>query len=68
MDFVYVFDEIRCINFLKVCKPDIYVKGGDYTLETLNLEEKQSLVENKSIIKFIKFKFDVSTTNIIKKL
>lgn len=68
VDFVYVFDEIRCINFLKVCKPDIYVKGGDYTLETLNLEEKQSLVENKSIIKFIKFKFDVSTTNIIKKL
>jgi len=68
VDFVYVFDELRCVNFLKISKPDIYIKGGDYTLETLNEEEKKSLTENKSDIKFIKFKHDISTTNIINKL
>jgi D-glycero-beta-D-manno-heptose 1-phosphate adenylyltransferase len=68
VDFVYIFDELRCVNFLKISKPDIYVKGGDYTIETLNSEEKQSLTESKSDIKFVKFKYSISTTNIINKL
>jgi len=66
--FCICFDELRCVNFLKISKPDIYIKGGDCTLETLNEEEKKSLTENKSDIKFIKFKHDISTTNIINKL
>jgi len=68
IDFVYVFDELRCVNFLKISRPDIYVKGGDYTIETLNKEEKQSLIECGSDIKFVKFKFDLSTTGILNKL
>jgi D-beta-D-heptose 7-phosphate kinase/D-beta-D-heptose 1-phosphate adenosyltransferase len=68
VDFVYVFNELRCTDFLKISQPDIYVKGGDYALDTLNNEEKQILIENKSDIKFIKFKFDISTTNILSKI
>ena len=65
VDFVYMFDEVRCVNFLKMSRPDIYVKGGDYTLETLNKEELVSLTECGSVIEFVNFKFDISTTRIL---
>ena len=42
---VFIFPEKAATNFLTLAKPDIYVKGGDYTLETLNPEER-SLVES----------------------
>ena len=30
-------------KFLSAAKPDIYVKGGDYTLETLNQDERRAV-------------------------
>ncbi len=68
VDFVYIFNEVRCVDFLKMARPDIYVKGGDYTLETLNKEELVSLTECGSVIEFVNFKFDVSTTEILRSI
>ena len=65
VDCVYIFNEVRCVDFLKMARPDIYVKGGDYTLETLNKEELVSLTECGSVIEFVNFKFDISTTRIL---
>ncbi|MCX8109291.1 MAG: adenylyltransferase/cytidyltransferase family protein [Verrucomicrobiae bacterium] len=45
VDAVCIFNEINALNFLKLAQPDIYVKGGDYTLDTINQEERR-LVEN----------------------
>lgn len=42
---VCIFRETRATDFLKLAAPDIYVKGGDYTLATLNPEERE-VVEN----------------------
>jgi D-glycero-beta-D-manno-heptose 1-phosphate adenylyltransferase len=44
VDGVCIFNEKRASNFLAHARPDIYVKGGDYTLETLDQEERR-LVE-----------------------
>ena len=44
VDGVYVFPETTAVNFLALVKPDIYVKGGDYTIDTINQEERR-LVE-----------------------
>jgi rfaE bifunctional protein nucleotidyltransferase chain/domain len=44
VDAVCVFQERSAARFLERAQPDIYVKGGDYTLETLNSEER-GLVE-----------------------
>jgi len=41
VDAVSTFDEKSAANFLKVAQPDIYVKGGDYTLESINQEERR---------------------------
>jgi len=48
--------------------PDIYVKGGDYTVETLNPEERQVLQEANSEIIFIPFVDGYSTTGTIDRM
>jgi D-glycero-beta-D-manno-heptose 1-phosphate adenylyltransferase len=42
---VFVFGERDAAEFLRSVQPDIYVKGGDYTLETINQVERR-LVES----------------------
>ena len=44
VDAVCIFEERSAARFLALAQPDIYVKGGDYTLESLDPEER-SLVE-----------------------
>lgn len=39
VDQVVVFDDLRADKFLAAVQPDIWVKGGDYTLETLDAQE-----------------------------
>ena len=38
-----VFPEKRANNFLRLAKPDVYVKGGDYTPETLDAGERAAV-------------------------
>ena len=45
VDAVHVFPELDARAFLKSVKPDVYVKGGDYTLETINQDERRLLEE-----------------------
>jgi len=35
VSFVTTFDEPTPCELLKLCRPDVYVKGGDYDMETL---------------------------------
>ncbi|MEP6663220.1 MAG: D-glycero-beta-D-manno-heptose 1-phosphate adenylyltransferase [Verrucomicrobiota bacterium] len=45
VDAVFIFPERTATLFLSEAEPDVYVKGGDYTLETLSQEERRA-VEN----------------------
>lgn len=45
VDAVCIFPERSAARFLETVQPDIYVKGGDYTVETLDQEERR-IVEN----------------------
>jgi rfaE bifunctional protein nucleotidyltransferase chain/domain len=40
---VCLFPEVDAVGFLEKARPDVYVKGGDYTIETINQEERRSL-------------------------
>jgi len=64
VDFVIIFDENSPANLLDELKPDIYTKGGDYTIETL--PEAKTILKNGGKIEFIDFVEGKSTTNIIK--
>ena len=41
---VCIFTDKTALRFLESAQPDIYAKGGDYTLETMNQQERR-LVE-----------------------
>jgi rfaE bifunctional protein nucleotidyltransferase chain/domain len=38
---VCIFQEVDACRFLAYAEPDVYVKGGDYTLDTLNPAERR---------------------------
>ena len=65
---VCIFPEVRAIEFLRVAQPDVYVKGGDYTLETLNQEERKVVEAAGGRIVFIPFVPGKSTTGLIEKI
>jgi rfaE bifunctional protein nucleotidyltransferase chain/domain len=65
---VSIFPEVRAIEFLRAAQPDVYVKGGDYTLETLNQEERKVVETGGGRIVFIPFVPGKSTTGLIEKI
>jgi len=68
VDQVIIFDSIDCRGFLKGVRPDIYVKGGDYTIDTLPECEKETIFSVCKEIKILKKYDSLSTSQIIEKL
>ena len=67
VDGVIVFRSSRCDRELAALKPDVYAKGGDYTVESLDPSERAALLEAGSDIRFIPFVPGYSTTGTLKK-
>jgi rfaE bifunctional protein nucleotidyltransferase chain/domain len=65
---VCIFAERTATRFLAAAQPDIYVKGGDYTLETLNQDERRTVEQAGGRIILIPFVPDRSTTALLKKI
>lgn len=65
---VGVFAEKRAVNFLSAVQPDIYVKGGDYTLETVDQDERRAVESAGGRIVFIPFVPGKSTTGLVAKI
>ncbi len=40
VDYITIFDTPRVTEIIEAIQPDVYGKGGDYTLETLVAEER----------------------------
>jgi D-beta-D-heptose 7-phosphate kinase/D-beta-D-heptose 1-phosphate adenosyltransferase len=68
VDHVVIFDEPRVTDLLADVRPDVYVKGGDYTLETLNREEMAVVERLGARVKLIPMVPGFSTTGILQKL
>lgn len=69
VDEVIIFDEIDACEFLKKVKPDIYTKGGDYSLEEIkNWPEYKTALELGCKIELIDFVDGKSSTKIIETL
>lgn len=66
VDFVIIFNEDTPSDILAQIKPDVHVKGGDYTEETL--PEAAVIKDGGGRIEFIPLVEGRSTTNIIKKM
>jgi rfaE bifunctional protein nucleotidyltransferase chain/domain len=68
VDAVTIFPAVRATEFLRAVQPDIYVKGGDYTVSSLNAEEAEALRACGALIEIVALVPGKSTTNIVKKL
>lgn len=68
LDGVCLFTEPTATRFLSLAQPDIYVKGGDYTLETLNQDERKAVEKAGGKIVIIPFVPGKSTTGILQKI
>lgn len=66
IDYVVVFHEDSPVNLLREMQPDIYVKGGQYTMD--NLPEAPVLRELGVDVKFIPMVEGRSTSSIIEKI
>jgi len=65
---VCIFAERTATRFLAAAKPDIYIKGGDYTLDTLNPEERKAVEQAGGQILIIPLVPGKSTTDLLRKI
>lgn len=65
---VCIFSERTATRFLAVAQPDVYVKGGDYTLNTLNPDERRAVESAGGRIVIIPFVPGKSTTVMLAKI
>ena len=65
VDFVTIFEESRATRLLSQVRPHVYVKGGDYTLETLDAEERAVLLGIGARIEFVPMVAGRSTTRLV---
>jgi D-glycero-beta-D-manno-heptose 1-phosphate adenylyltransferase len=68
VDGVCIFSDKSAMKFLSAAQPDIYVKGGDYTLDTLNQEERRTVESAGGKIVIIPLVPGKSTTALLKKI
>jgi rfaE bifunctional protein nucleotidyltransferase chain/domain len=65
VDYVLTFNDTRCTDVIEKIAPDVWVKGGDYTLETLDAGERSVAERVGAKIKILPLIHGYSTTNTI---
>lgn len=68
VDGVCIFRERQATRFLDHAQPDIYVKGGDYTLDTLDQDERRHVEGMGGKIIILPFVPGKSTTATLEKI
>lgn len=66
VDYVTIFDEPTAAEIIEIIRPDVYVKGGDYTIATL--PEAEIVRGYGGRVEFIDLVPERSTTRVIEKL
>ena len=67
VDYVVIFDTERVTDIVHAVRPQIYAKGGDYTVDRLNAEERWALGEVGADIHILPLVPGKSTTAMLEK-
>ena len=68
VDAVVVFGDERATSLIDAIQPHVYAKGGDYTVESLNREERAALEHAGAEIRILPLVPGRSTTSTINKM
>lgn len=66
VDYVCIFDEDTPLELIKIVKPDVLAKGGDYTID--KIVGADIVLQNGGKVEIIPLLEGYSTTNIVRKL
>jgi rfaE bifunctional protein nucleotidyltransferase chain/domain len=68
VNYVTIFSEKRATNFLRAAQPAVYAKGGDYTADTLDPDERAVLDKFGTRIEIIPFEKGYSTSDLLTRI
>jgi rfaE bifunctional protein nucleotidyltransferase chain/domain len=68
VDLVTIFPDTLATRFISASMPAIYVKGGDYSSETLNPQELAALKDVGTEIRIIPFEKGYSTSSLMEQV
>jgi rfaE bifunctional protein nucleotidyltransferase chain/domain len=68
VDHVVVFRSRRVTPLLRRLRPEVYVKGGDYTLDTLDQEERRAVEKAGGRVRVLPVWKGWSTTGILRRI
>ncbi len=68
VDAVTIFEEPDARAVLELLAPEVYVKGGDYTLETINQDERRLVEKLGGRVLILPGVPGLSTTGLLKRL
>ena len=67
-DVLFVFRQPRLTREISALRPDIYAKAGDYSLESLDADERTALQAAGTEIRFLSFLPGFSSTDLIRRI
>lgn len=68
VDAVCIFPDRTALRFLSTVEPDVYAKGGDYTIDTINQEERRLVEKLGGKVVVLPVVPGKSTTSILEKI
>jgi len=68
VDLVTIFQQTRATKFLAAVRPSVYVKGGDYTSNNLDEEERAILNKIGAEIRLVPFETGYSTSGLVEQI
>ena len=68
VDFVTIFPSVRATDVITAVRPAIYVKGGDYTVESLNSEERSAVESVGAQVEILPLVPGKSTSGLLKRV
>lgn len=68
VDAVTIFDDLRATEVIEKLRPAIYAKGGDYTVDSLDPDERAALVQCGSKVVILPLVPGRSTTALTQKI
>lgn len=68
VDAVCIFEQRSALQFLTAAQPDIWIKGGDYTLDTVNQDERAAVEKAGGKVVILPLVPGKSTTGLLGKI
>ncbi|MCU0646205.1 MAG: adenylyltransferase/cytidyltransferase family protein [bacterium] len=68
LDYVVIFSDKSPINMIELLQPDYYIKGGDYTIDTIDQDERKVVEDYGGEIVLLPMVAGVSSSIIVEKI